>query len=340
MNEHRDVVSVLSFEKKLVPSDGIFYGTSQQRADSVTPLKLQEKSVRGTLSFRQKKKSESQLPEADKYMGRPNLQTVDTCALGPEQDTLLFRFTLKVIGGLQYPSACNNAVFRQRYEKVAAGYLAREKCREQGRRYALNIANARFLWRNRVGAEHIEVTVSVLNKGREQQWLFDAYAYSIRDFNQRDADISTLGEKIAQALSGDKGALLLEISARVQSGKGQTVYPSGELILNKGKGTKSKVLYHIDGTAAMHSQKIGNALRSVDTWYPAYSDPLNSAGAIAVEPFGAVTHLGMVFRPPGSGQDFYTLFYKWVYGELLQENEEHYVVAVLIRGGVFGEGDK
>lgn len=169
MNEHREVVSVLSFEKKLVPSDGIFYGTSQQRADSVTPLKLQEKSIRGTLSYRQKKKSESQLPESDRYMGKPNLQTVDTCALGPEQDTLLFRFTLKVVGGLQYPSACNNAVFRQRYEKVAAGYLAREQCREQGRRYALNIANARFLWRNRVGAERIEVTVSILNKGREQQ---------------------------------------------------------------------------------------------------------------------------------------------------------------------------
>ncbi|MEM7872940.1 type I-F CRISPR-associated protein Cas7f/Csy3 [Morganella morganii] len=47
---------------------------------------------------------------------------------------------------------------------------------------------------------------------------------------------------------------------------------------------------------------------------------------------------GAVFRPPGSGQDFYTLFEKWVSGEKLTEHEESYVVAVLIRGGVFGGG--
>lgn len=88
----------------------------------------------------------------------------------------------------------------------------------------------------------------------------------------------------------------------------------------------------------MHSQKIGNALRSVDTWYPAFSDLSAGAGVIAADPFGAVTHLGAVFRPPGSGQDFYTLFEKWVSGKILPAHEENYVVAVLIRGGVFGSG--
>ena len=45
--------SVLAFEKKLVPSDGYLYGTTwDKRHQTTTPLKLIEKSVRGTISNR------------------------------------------------------------------------------------------------------------------------------------------------------------------------------------------------------------------------------------------------------------------------------------------------
>lgn len=72
-------------------------------------------------------------------------------------------------------------------------------------------------------------------------------------------------------------------------GKGQEIYPSEELILDKGKGKKSKVLYHVDGTAAMHSQKLSNAIRTVDTWYPQEE---GRRIPIAIEPYGAVTTWG------------------------------------------------
>ena len=48
------VASVLAFEKKLVPSDGYFYGTSWGNRNEQTPLKLIQKSVRGTVSHRLK----------------------------------------------------------------------------------------------------------------------------------------------------------------------------------------------------------------------------------------------------------------------------------------------
>ncbi|MEI4850471.1 type I-F CRISPR-associated protein Cas7f/Csy3, partial [Klebsiella pneumoniae] len=81
-------------------------------------------------------------------------------------------------------------------------------------------------------------------------------------------------------------------------GMGQEVYPSEELVFNKdkGNGEKSKVLYAVDGIAAMHSQKLGNAIRTIDTWYPEFSDA--HIGPIAIEPFGAVTNLGKAFRSP------------------------------------------
>lgn len=51
------IATVLAFEKKLVSSDGYFYGTTwDKRHQAPTPLKLIEKSVRGTISNRFNKK--------------------------------------------------------------------------------------------------------------------------------------------------------------------------------------------------------------------------------------------------------------------------------------------
>ena len=91
--------------------------------------------------------------------------------------------------------------------------------------------------------------------------------------------------------------------------------------------------------AAMHSQKISNAIRTIDTWYPAFES--SEVGPIAVEPYGAVTNLGQAYRAPKEKMDFYTLFDRYALGgELKHEEDEHYVMAVLVRGGVFGQSGK
>jgi CRISPR-associated protein Csy3 len=126
-------------------------------------------------------------------------------------------------------------------------------------------------------------------------------------------------------------------------GKAQEVYPSEELVLDKStsKEKKSKILYSNNGIAAMHIQKIGNALRTIDTWYPSFKDVEQSAGPIAIEPYGAVTNLGTAFRTPKDKQDFYTFFDAFALGEkLARVEDEHYVMATLVRGGVFGASDK
>jgi len=45
-------------------------------------------------------------------------------------------------------------------------------------------------------------------------------------------------------------------------GAGQEVFPLQELILDRRRGDKSKTLYHVNHVAAIHSQKIDNALRT------------------------------------------------------------------------------
>jgi len=341
MAKHENTASVLAFEKKLVPSDGYLYGTRWSNRSEASPLKLKEKSVRGTISNRQKSTILKDPALLNKEVEKANLQTVDACSLGTEQDTLKLYFTLRVLGGIQYPSACNNAAFKQSYSTAAKSYIERTGFDELAQRYALNIANARFLWRNRVGAENIYVQVKALNSNAKQEWNFDATRFTTRNFDVDDNQVKTLADRIAKALSSDNDFLMLEIACYALVGKAQDIYPSEELVLDKGKGKKSKVLYAVDNVAAMHSQKIGNALRTIDTWYPGFDDPETSAGPIAIEPYGAVTNLGKAYRTPKEKQDFYTFFDSWARGGQLERPEdEHYVMATLVRGGVFGESGK
>jgi CRISPR-associated protein Csy3 len=343
MAKNNDTASVLAFEKKLVPSDGYLFGCNWETKAQATPLALQEKSVRGTISNRLKAAVQNDPAKLNAEVEKPNLQRVDACALGQDQDTLKLHFTLKVLGGLAQPSACNNALFKQSYSAAVSQYIAKYGCLELAKRYATNLANARFLWRNRVGAEEIEVQIKALNKGAEQAWIFNAKQFSTKHFDHNDSHINSLADRIAQALASETDHLMLQIDCYAKVGKAQEVYPSEELVLDKGnsKTKKSKILYAVNDHAAMHSQKIGNALRSIDTWYPDYASEEQSAGAIAIEPYGAVTNLGKAFRTPKDKQDFYTFFDKWARGESLsREDDEHYVMAVLVRGGVFGESDK
>lgn len=329
------IATVLAFEKKLVPSDGYFYGTTWENKAETSSLALIEKSVRGTISNRLKKAVADDPMKLNAEVEKPNLQKVDACALGEHQDTLKVSFTLKVLGGVENPSACNSEAFHESYRQVAKDYIAKYGFKELATRYALNIANGRFLWRNRIGAEQVEVVVTTSDK---DSWTFNALTHSLHDFDSSHADVQALAAKIAQALSGELPYLLINIDAYALVGKGQEVYPSEELVLDKGKGDKSKILYHVKDVAAMHSQKIGNALRTIDTWYPEFEE---KNMAIAIEPYGAVTNLGKAYRNPKQKADFFSLFDKYALGESLEnEAQEHYVMAVLVRGGVFGQSGK
>lgn len=332
------LASVLAFEKKLVPSDGYFYGTNWEERDRAgQPIQLVEKSVRGTISNRQKPAVQNDPAKLNAEVEKPNLQTVDSASLPMNADTLKLHFTLKVLAGVEYPSACNSEEHSQGIYRMASDYIESNGFKEVARRYASNLANGRFLWRNRVGAEKIEICVKEMPSGAS--WTFDAYDYSLKNFDTVDSKVEELGSRIAEALCGKIPYLMLDVTAYALLGNGQEVYPSEELVLDKDSKDKSKILYQVDETAAMHSQKIGNALRTIDTWYPEFEEA--KIGPIAIEPFGAVTNLGRAYRSPKEKVDFYTLFDKWSTGEnLAKQEEKDYVMAVLVRGGVFGQSGK
>jgi len=359
------IPSVLSFEKKLVPSDGYFYGARWSEINfenlkdtKKQPLELIEKSVRGVIGNRfgpkDKKDFDKDPTKLDSKVENANLQTIDACFLGENQDTLIMHFTLKILSGLESPWVSNGKEFNITYPEIIKKYQEKFGFQELAKRYAINIANARYLWRNRVGAEEIRVLVKINNQ--EKILKFDAKKFDLKNFDSPlDGDLKILSDHIAKALAGidiyKDNALILDINVFAKVGIAQDVYPSEELVLDKGnskgKGEKSKILYKIKVNneleiAGMHSQKIGNALRTIDNWYPELLENYNNP--IAVEPYGSVTTLGKAFRKPKEKSDFYTLFDNLFLGktsfENMKENDLHYIIAILIRGGIFGESDK
>jgi CRISPR-associated protein Csy3 len=335
--------SVLAFERKLDPSDALFSAgkwVDRSSGDKWSAVTVREKSVRGTISNRLSTKDQDPA-KLDASIQSPNLQTVDVATLPNDADTLRVRFTLRILIGAGTPSACNNADYQIKLQSTVQQYTKDVGFAELARRYASNLANGRFLWRNRMGAEQIEVQVRQLAQGEAtQSWTFDALSFSLRNFAVDSPALGELAKVIEQGLAGPAHALL-EIVAYVRVGDGQEVYPSQELILDRGdkKGQKSKTLYVVGDVAGIHSQKIGNALRTIDTWYPADEENGN-IGPIAVEPYGSVTSQGKAYRQPRQKADFYSLLDEWVLKDKAPEaDKQHYVIATLIRGGVFGEKD-
>lgn len=318
--------SVLAFERKLAVSDALMYAGNWE-GDLWQPIHIEEKAVRGTISNRLKKGGNTDPAKLDAEIQKANLQRVDTAALAGDTDTLKVVFTLRVLGNLSTPSVCNDRAYQDALQQVIDNYGAEHGFGELARRYATNLANGRFLWRNRVGAEQVRVVV----KG-SKTWTFDAHDYSLREFAAQSPALNELAREIENGLNSES-FVLLTVEACVRLGAGQEVFPSQELVLDS-NSSKSRVLYQVGGIAGMHSQKIGNALRTIDTWHPLVAD----LGAIAVEPYGSVTSRGVACRQPKEKMDFYTLLDSWVTkGEKPAVEQQHYVMAVLIRGGVFGE---
>ncbi|MFA5701899.1 MAG: type I-F CRISPR-associated protein Csy3 [Advenella sp.] len=328
--------SVLAFERNLDISDCNFEQLDSKNPDSKkTIVKVREKSVRGTISNRLKNAITNDPAKLDAEIEKANLQTVDVATLDNDKDTLVASFSCKILPFTGKPNICNDPDYQIKLLSTVQSYLDETGLSTLAQRYAINIANARWLWRNRIGSEKIRVTVSYTLNNENYLLTFDnAKDLPLNSFDIENEQIDTLAKVIEQGFNNEH-FVILYIEAQAIVGYGQEVYPSQELILDTGK-TKSKVLYHINDVASIHSQKIGNALRTVDTWY---SD--DAQFPIAAEPYGSVTTLGTAFRQPKAKKDFYTLFDNWVLNDAKPSPEDqHYVISVLIRGGVFGAAGK
>ncbi len=334
--------TILSFEAKLLCSDAVMHSGNWQDIDNIdkwNPLKIEEKPVRGTKSHWQAGGSEDHKDHAKflQDIAEANPQTVDNAALPFDADTLKVSWTLRVLGSLAQSSACNNPKYDEKLSALIKEYSENYQFDELAKRYAINIANGRFLWRNRIGAEEVKILVYL--EGEKDPLEFSAYDFKLFNLDSNDEDVNKLLSVIKQGLGDNTGEkfTFIKIVAFSKLGNGQQVYPSQDMNMEKSK--KGKVLYKLNAAtdneiAAMHSQKIGNAIRTIDNWH----SQANKSGPIAIEPYGSVTVRGQAYRPLNNGS-FYKVLENWMNDKETTDSEKHYMIATLIRGGVFS-GEK
>lgn len=329
--------SLLAFSRCIEPTDGFFYQKDSKNTAGdlgLKPVTVSSRSLRTTMSNRQKPALMKDREKMNTEIIKANLQETEISYLSMDCDTLVAKTSVKIMPFSATPNTCNSSTFSEKLKVITKAYTEKHGFNELASRYANNIANARWLWRNRIGAQHITVSVECVTDNDTETLVFDAKNLTIADFSSTDENVAKLAGLIAAALRNET-FLTLYVTAEAIIGYGHQVFPSEEMNIDDDK--RSKELFQTDGVAGLHSVKIGNALRTIDTWYKLGSDVM----PISVETFGSVTSMGMAFRQPADKHDFYTLFDDWMEKDIEPSTDnQHYVMAMLIRGGIFGKSAK
>ena len=356
-NKEIKTASVLAFERKLECSDAVFEQSLGLDGDN-TPVVVREKSVRGTISNRLKANIANDEEKLKSEVEKANLQTVEIASLDSDKDTLHVKWSCKVIPFDGTPAVCNNSAYQTKLEQSLHQYIKTTGFGELAHRYAYNIINGRWLWRNRSVAEHISIKVSEIIEHDQSQTTksykliaeFNALDYSLKSFDDVSESENKIANILVRGMQGDVNSGL-HIEAIVDFGMGGVeVFPSQNYLEEKPKGF-SRSLYQLNpirperqakdnqflGQAAIRDQKIGNALRTIDTWYDKFLE--NDSKPIPVEPNGASLDAQDFFRVDKKKKDSAFDILKEIRSLDPNSDKGMFLIACLVRGGVYSEGE-
>lgn len=346
--------SVVAFRRGMVITDAAMFNVLQD--DSTAPVKVIRHGIVGTQNTAANAKAAGKKePEV------ANLQETDTAKLDIAAEKLRVKLSVRFmpIAGLldscfdtKYPVSAKN--LREGLGIFIGRASNSDGLMEVARRYVRNMVNGRWLWRNRIEATAVEITITA--KG--ESYRFDALSYSLNAFSDYCEKEETLAKLVADCLSSSSQRdIVFELQADVDFGMTGAieVYPSQNYLSEKPKGF-ARSLYRygnadgvvdtdgnrVMGFAAIRDQKIGNALRTIDTWYPKDTFLKDTGVAaelappISVEPNGANLDFMRAFRT-----DEYSAFMMLRYvGDIDPNTEEGmFLIACLVRGGVYSNDD-
>lgn len=359
--------SNLSFRRSIDVSDGLL--SSVMPDGTLLPVIVEQVTVRGAMGMSTAGYSKSGKPlsldETAKAQNptTPNIQTIDRASLNAGSDTLDLSFSMAFHNGGGKPDACGKDTYRAALAEFMVAACTSCLYVDLAARYLWNIVNGRVLWRNNYGIAAgctltTDMGVATFEWGSlRQRDTFPGVAALAAACAPGSLTVEILIARIAGALSGAQGLFAINVSLRSASYKGAEVWPSQEFVEKtqtlRNRREISRILAHrtvkVDNAAVwqgvMHSQKIGNAIRTVDEWHGDVN-----FGAIPVEAFGWVQSELAATRAPakdGSGLDAYRSLEsvaKTAAGLLEDAVGARelglYTLALIIRGGVFGVSEK
>lgn len=346
---------IFTFRRSISQGRALMWACETIDGSGQSPLLIELSGVRATKAYDFWKKVDGAAAKKDgdyaktaADMVSPNPQTVESAFMPESKPFLKVDFSVKYLPNALIPNVSGNRDVDVLFRSLAKGYA--EKCGFDflGQQYVVPLVTGRWMWRN--NEESVQKFIRITVMGANPQVFQFTPGYNCFTFDSlSDADkasATALGKLIGDALAGNGPVLGLRVEGIYEMGAGSLVYPSQEMTIDRKDGDPTRVLYKVahggnNNHAAMHEQKIGNALRTIENWH---GDEL--FGAIAVEPLGVVSSHQTSVRVE-QRQDFYSLAkknaVKW--NKQLSEvasldqidnvDDLHYVIAVLIRGGVF-----
>lgn len=372
--------STLAFTRSIEPGIFAFFAADSQDAKAPRkPVLVTLEALRGTISnyidpaALEQHVSKSVDEKSEKNPRNANLQSVEKATLPIGYDTLSVKGQISFLANTAHSCMSNDPDFMAVYQPYHQLFTELGGWQILAERYLMNMINGRWLWRNRSqvaqadgGALTVTLTYQPVSSKDPLVLHIDALAIpakqclqltAIGDEKLRD-QLMQLRDRIALALSASgkeawKQGLRIGLSAKAVIGEGANVYPSQEFATNVDKSADGREISKVlakrnigdnQFQAILHEQKVGNAIRSVDTWY---ADGIGDARAIAAEPYGVVTTESAIYRDGKKARHFYQLI-----GHLdkelarLQQSRElsgddMFFMAVIVRGGVLGgEGKK
>lgn len=340
------IPSVLSIQRGTIVTDGAMFSVDQDGRQ--TPVRVIRHGFRGTLP-KEKEDSVS------------NIQRTESAKTSPTATGLAVKFAYRTISASELIFSCSDLAYREKLDGFIQKFFKEGVAEfdEVCLRFARNILNGRWLWRNRILGE-VKVTARCDDKS------YKSDGSQIRSFENYTEDEKALAKDvIAAGLLGCQKAA--EVEGVVSFGfTGEVeVFPSQNMVTSKPSGF-ARSLYKMDvisrsdlfaiistshkdgkdsgefaadmidmGRAALRDQKIGNAIRTIDTWYPGSG---SDADAIPIEPNGASLEQNTLHRAEkkSGAKGLLTLIDEMSPG-ITFNPDAAFLIALLIRGGVFSE---
>lgn len=333
-------VSMLSYNRSIQISEAVMNTVLQN--GEVQPIHVFEKDILGqTYSFKT-----SKIKPTDGTVAYNNPQVIDFAIAGKDAKQLEIAFSVKVLGEAMQPNLCSKTETYKALTGAAVKFAENGGFKTLAERYIWNIANARFAHRNRVVTENPRVTVTFDGK----QITFNSEAVSLRSFDADQVMQSVTSgvehyegfvTRFADALGNVSGYFGFDVQFLGDIKEFEEVFPSQEFARDDAKAKrngfeKARFLARIGNNnhASIHSQKIGNAIRTIDEFHGN-----DDFGAIVVNAYGGDRQSNKVLRydeKTSDSKNFYEIMIsdEPVSGDVTDNNL--FFFANLVRGGVYG----
>ena len=354
----RELPSVMAFRRGHIVSDAEMFNVFDGRNRS--PVLVFRQGVLGTQNVNDGKGNADpghSSASATGIRGIGNPQMTDIARTDSESTAMLVTFSMRFLPLMELLDSCvskdkdNQDMARRTVVDFLERSLDSKGLFEIACRYARNIANGRWLFRNRFQAS--SVVTSVFTKSMKEDGKkkllgsFDSLSFGLNDFGGYSPTETMIATEIISQMKGESlDGIVIESTVNFGMPGSVEVFPSQQYLEKRkaDKGGSSRYLYtlkytmqnsgDIIGRAAIRDQKIFNAIRTIDTWYPDYEEV---GIPIPVEPLGANMKNQMFYRKGKHSSFEIALRLSLVDPD---REEGMFMLAAIDRGGVYGASVK